>query len=82
MTVFATVAIVCVVVAPASAQTGDPESHDRLSLHTSFDHYWRRYLQAAVAGDSETAERMLEEIKRLRVERNAFALNDVALSFV
>lgn len=52
-----------------------------ISLHTSFDHFWQRYLEAATAGDTETAERMLDEIQRLRVERNAFALNDVGTSF-
>jgi tetratricopeptide (TPR) repeat protein len=64
----------------AAAQA--PDGSESLSLHTSFDHYWRRYLQAAGAGDAEGASRMLEEIKRLRVERNAFALHDVGLSFV
>ena len=33
-------------------------------------------------GDTDTARRMLDEIKRLRVERGAFALHDVAQSFV
>lgn len=53
-----------------------------VSLHTSFDHYWRRYLLAENSGDLETAKRMLEEIERLRVERNAFNLHDVAMAFV
>ncbi len=32
-------------------------------------------------GDTDTARRMLEEIKRLRVERGVFALHDIAQSF-
>ena len=67
-------------VEPVKAQEiGQAET---ISLHTSFDHYWRRYLEAVTAGSDETANRLLEEIKRLRVERNAFNLNDVGTSFV
>ncbi len=76
----ATVGLLVSVPAFAVAQASD--GSESLSLHTSFDHYWRRYLQAVGAGDTESATRMLEEIKRLRVERNAFALHDVGLSFV
>ena len=74
----------CLVVATPALGKSQPADggSETLSLHTSFDHYWRRYLQAAGAGDSGTAGRMLEEIKRLRVERNAFALHDVGTSFV
>ncbi|MGH9334122.1 MAG: tetratricopeptide repeat protein, partial [Vicinamibacteria bacterium] len=53
-----------------------------VSLHTSFDYFWRRYLTTAGAGDAETASRMLGEIRRLRVERNAFHLHDVGMCFV
>lgn len=67
---------------PGVGEAQSADGAEQLSLHTSFDHYWRRYLQAAGAGDTDTADRMLEEIKRLRVERNAFALHDVGLSFV
>ncbi|HEY7700513.1 MAG TPA: tetratricopeptide repeat protein, partial [Vicinamibacteria bacterium] len=63
---------------PASAQGQEPA----VSLHTSFDYFWRRYLLASSSGDNETATRMLDEIKRLRVERNAFNLHDIALCFV
>lgn len=73
----------CLVVAtPGVGESQAADASERLSLHTSFDHYWRRYLQAASTGDTATSDRMLEEIKRLRVERNAFALHDVGLSFV
>ena len=77
-------AVVCLVVTtPALGESQAADGSETLSLHTSFNHYWRRYLQAAGAGDSDTAERMLEEIKRLRVERNAFALHDVGMcSFI
>lgn len=73
----------CLVVSTSAlAESQDGDGSETLSLHTSFEHYWRRYVQAEGAGDSATAERMLEEIKRLRVERNAFALHDVGTSFV
>jgi tetratricopeptide (TPR) repeat protein len=61
----------------ASAQGQEPP----VSLHTSFDYFWRRYLLAASSGDSDIASRMLEEIRRLRVERNAFHLHDVGMCF-
>jgi tetratricopeptide (TPR) repeat protein len=66
-------------VADASAQG---EKEPPVSLHTSFDYFWRRYLLAVSSGDSDTASRMLEEIRRLRVERNAFHLHDLGLNFV
>jgi tetratricopeptide (TPR) repeat protein len=47
----------------------------------SFDYFWNRYLVAARSGDAQEAERILGEIRRLRVERNAFELHDVALAF-
>lgn len=68
-------------VTPASAQLDDGDGSASLSLHTSFDHYWRRYVESSSMGDTETARRMLEEIKRLRVERGVFALHDIAQSF-
>ena len=63
----------------ASAQGG---KEPPVSLHTSFDYFWRRYLLAVSSGDNDTATRMLEEIRRLRVERNAFHLHDVGMCFV
>ena len=77
-------AVVCLVAATPALGESQPadDNAETLSLHTSFDHYWRRYLQAAGAGDADSAERMLEEIKRLRVERNVFSLHDVGMSFV
>jgi tetratricopeptide (TPR) repeat protein len=62
----------------ASAQGQEPA----VSLHTSFDYFWRRYLLASSSGDADTANRMLDEIKRLRVERNAFHLHDIGMCFV
>jgi tetratricopeptide (TPR) repeat protein len=61
-----------------SAQ-GGPEPP--VSLLTSFDYFWRRYLLALSSGDSDTANRMLDEIRRLRVERNAFQLHDLGMCF-
>lgn len=59
-----------------------PSQDQPVSLHTSFDHYWRRYLVSTSTGDAETAKRMLDELRRLRVERNAFDLDDVGMCFV
>jgi len=75
--VVASVLVMC----PLASEAQANNEAESLSLHTSFDHFWRRYLEAATAGDDEISERMLDEIKRLRVERNAFALNDVGASF-
>jgi Tfp pilus assembly protein PilF len=62
----------------ASAQ-GGPEPP--VSLLTSFDYFWRRYLLAVSSGDAITSNRMLEEIRRLRVERNTFQLHDLGMCF-
>jgi len=64
------------------AQGGQGEKDPPVSLHTSFDYFWRRYLVAVSSGDADTASRMLEELRRLRVERNAFHLHDVGMCFV
>lgn len=48
---------------------------------TSFDRLWLRYQEAERQGDSESVTRLLDEIRRLRLERNAFHLHDVALGF-
>lgn len=47
----------------------------------SFDYFWSRYLDAARRGDAQESERILKEIRRLRVERGAFELHDVAMAF-
>jgi len=64
---------------------GDPVSVDdaRLpsDLSRSFDQLWWRYLEADSEGQIELRDRILSEIARLRVERNAFHLHDVALAF-
>jgi tetratricopeptide (TPR) repeat protein len=65
---------------PASAGA-QAEKEPPVSLHTSFDYFWRRYLVAASSGDADSASRMLDEIRRLRVERNAFHLHDIAMCF-
>jgi tetratricopeptide (TPR) repeat protein len=65
--------------APAALGQGQEPA---ISLHTSFDHYWRRYVTAVSSGDADAAKRMLGEIRRLRVERNAFHLHDIAMCFV
>jgi tetratricopeptide (TPR) repeat protein len=65
---------------PRAATAQGPEP--AVSLHTSFDYFWRRYLLATSSGDAETANRMLGEIRRLRVERNAFHLHDIGMCFV
>jgi tetratricopeptide (TPR) repeat protein len=74
----AALAAVCLLPLAARAQG---EKDAPVSLHTSFDYFWRRYLLAASAGDAETSSRMLGELRRLRVERNAFDLHDIGLNF-
>lgn len=68
--------------ATALAQAPRTSEDPPPSLVTSFDHYWRRYLGALESGDREAASRLLEEMRRLRVERNTFQLHDVAMAFV
>ena len=72
-------AVACFLGSTASAQ--EQTAAPAPALHSSFDHFWRRYVDATNASDADTADRMLEEIKRLRVERNVFELHDVAMSF-
>ncbi len=48
---------------------------------SSFDYIWMRYADAFQRSDMEQAERFLEELKRLRVERGTFSLHDIALTF-
>jgi len=74
-------AVSAAVLSPAGA-VAQGERDAPISLHTSFDYFWRRYLLASSAGDADTANRMLGEIRRLRVERNAFHLHDVGMCFV
>ncbi len=66
---------------PARETSAQGGHEPQLSLLTSFDYFWRRYLLAVSSGDSDTANRMLEEIRRLRVERNAFQLHDIGMCF-
>lgn len=66
--------------APDTSAQSEKESP--VSLLTSFDYFWRRYLLAVSSGDTDVASRMLEEIRRLRVERNAFHLHDIGMCFV
>ncbi len=47
----------------------------------SFDSFWRRYTEAERQGDLELMSRQLDEIRRLRAERNTFNLHDIAMSF-
>lgn len=51
-------------------------------LSGSFDQLWRRYQEAEATGQNELRLRILAEIRRLRVERNAFHLHDIAMAFV
>lgn len=50
------------------------------SFGTSFDRLWGRYLDAESEGDTQQMERLLREIRRLRVERNVFHLYGVSLA--
>lgn len=50
-------------------------------LSRSFDQLWRRYQEAETQGEAELRDRILNEIARLRAERNAFHLHDIASAF-
>ncbi len=50
-------------------------------LSRSFDQLWRRYQGAESEGQTELRDRILNEIARLRVERNVFHLHDIASAF-
>jgi Tfp pilus assembly protein PilF len=82
VTVLLFAALVSFVVSAETVDAQDVDQPETISLHTSFDHYWRRYLEAATSGSTETEVRILDEIKRLRVERNTFNLVDLGTSFV
>ena len=77
--VLALVLSVAAIAAREARAQGAPEPP--ISLLTSFDYFWRRYLLSVSSGDADTANRMLEEIRRLRVERNTFQLHDLGMSF-
>ena len=62
----------------AEAVPGGPVPSD---LSRSFDQLWRRYQEARLSGEAEVRQRILNEIRRLRVERNVFHLHDIALAF-
>jgi tetratricopeptide (TPR) repeat protein len=47
----------------------------------SFDRAWRAYQSAVSAGDPQLSERALARLKELRVERNVYGLQDIALAF-
>ena len=49
-------------------------------LSGSFDQLWRRYREAEATGQNELRLRILGEIRRLRVERNAFHLSDFSMA--
>ncbi len=48
----------------------------------SFEALWAAYRKADASGDADTARRLFEEIRRLRIERNVRSLEDVALVLV
>lgn len=52
------------------------------SAGNSFDALWNAYRQADGAGDKEGAEKLFNEIRRLRIERNIRSLEEIALALV
>ena len=60
------------------SSTAEPVLSD---LSRSFDQLWRRYQEAESEGQTELRDRILNEIARLRVERNTFHLHDIASAF-
>ncbi|MGH9463138.1 MAG: tetratricopeptide repeat protein, partial [Vicinamibacteria bacterium] len=66
---------------PAGDPVGVDDARLPSDLSRSFDQLWWRYLEAESEGQTELRDRILVEIARLRVERNAFQLHDIALAF-
>ncbi len=58
-----------------------PDLEFQPTYSSSFDTIWMRYVDAVQRSDLEQAERFLQELQRLRVERGAFSLHDIALTF-
>jgi Tfp pilus assembly protein PilF len=54
----------------------------RPSAGNSFEALWGAFRKAEAAGEAEKARGALEEIRRLRVERNIRSLEEIALVFV
>jgi tetratricopeptide (TPR) repeat protein len=81
--------VVATLVRPALLHATSPQDVEGASsadaglsdLSGSFDQLWRRYQQAESSGQAELRQRILNEMRRLRVERNAFHLHDIALAF-
>jgi tetratricopeptide (TPR) repeat protein len=63
------------------AQTPLPDLEFQPTYSSSFDTIWMRYIDAVQRSDTEQASRFLQELQRLRVERGAFSLHDIALTF-
>jgi tetratricopeptide (TPR) repeat protein len=66
---------------PAGNPVGVDDRRLPSDLSRSFDQLWWRYLEAESEGEAELRDRILREIARLRVERNAFHLHDIASAF-
>ncbi len=69
----------------ATSQDGEGVADEGVilgDLSGSFDQLWRRYQEAEATGQNELRLRILVEIRRLRVERNAFHLHDIAMALV
>lgn len=49
---------------------------------SSFEGMWDAYRKADLAGDTDTADKLFREIRRLRTERNVQSLEDIALALV
>ena len=49
---------------------------------SSFEALWLAYRRAEASGDAENTKRILDEIRRLRIERNIRSLEQLALVFV
>ncbi len=54
----------------------------RPAAGNSFEAMWDACRKAELAGDSESADKLFREIRRLRIERNIRSLEDVALALV
>jgi tetratricopeptide (TPR) repeat protein len=71
--------------APEGAATGETKPTTRASRwppDASLEQLWSEYIQLDAAGDAEEAGRRLQEIRRLRIERNIESHEPIGLGLV
>jgi Tfp pilus assembly protein PilF len=79
--------LVAAVLAPGTSESAEvpekpPEVRARAATPVAIDSLWAAYVRADRAGDGESARRVFQEIRRLRVERNIENLPVLGLALV